>query len=93
MAENHAGRVADQIRTAVKQRQAGMLHRMIGKYVVRDGVMFLVVSVNWGRGKVTVSDVKTPRVQTTKFSVGSFLSKAIRIVEDEKKKEKEEETE
>ena len=68
-----------EIRSRVYAAQVKKLKGLVGRHVVRDGVTFLVVSAS--KGKVVVSDTKTPLKQTTTFSARSFLSKAVEIME------------
>jgi hypothetical protein len=67
----------DKIRSNVFSNQAGKVHNLKGKYVVRDGVTFLVVDVDWKKGKIIVSDTKTNVDNKTTFAIKSFLSKAV----------------
>ena len=73
-----------QLRDRVYEAQVGKVHRLEGKSVLRDGVVFRVVSVDWRRGKIEVSDAKTPPNQTVVFAVRSFLSKAVEVMQPEK---------
>lgn len=76
-------KLANKIRSAVYATQVKKVHSLKGRYVERDGTTFLIVGVDWKKGKLTVSDTKTPLNQTTHFSVKAFLSKAIIILDDE----------
>ena len=85
---NVARGLFSKLRENVREAQAGGAAGLAGKHVVRDGVTFLVVRVD--KGKVVVSDTKTPLKTTTTFSKRSFMSKAVEVLEpeagDEKKK-------
>lgn len=72
-----SNKLADRIKGLAFQAQVGKVHRLKGKYVRRDGIVFLVVNVDWQNGKIVASDVKTPVNQTTQFSIRSFFSKAV----------------
>lgn len=74
-------KLAARVRGAVYADQVKLVHRLVGKHVERDGTLFYVVKVDWKGGRVTVSDTKTPVDQVTSFSIRSFLSKAVRVVE------------
>jgi len=81
LAEN----LANKIRSAVYASQVKKVHSLKGRYVERDGVTFLITEVNWKKGKLTVSDTKTPLKQTTQFSIKAFLSKAITVLDEDVK--------
>jgi len=68
--------------SAVFSKQAEKVHRLKGKHVERDGKIFLITKVDWRRGKITASDLKTPIDQVTKFSIRSFLSKSVTVLDD-----------
>ena len=79
--KDNSKKLADQIKGAAYQAQVKLVHSIKGKYVNRAGVIFLVMDVDWKKGKLTVSDAKTPVRQTTKFSIKSFLSKSIQVID------------
>jgi len=79
---NASEKLANNIKTSVFASQANLVHKLKGKYVERDGTTFLVVSVDWRKGRIIVSDTKTPVKQTTYLSIRSFLSKAVEIIEE-----------
>lgn len=76
-------KLANKIRSVVYAAQVKKVHSLKGRYVERDGVTFLIVKVDWKKGRLTVSDTKTPLKQTTQFSTKAFLSKAITILDEE----------
>jgi len=86
--KNLARNLFSDLREKVFSAQVGKVHRLKGKHVVRDGVTFWVKSVDWRRGKVVVSDVKTPLKRTTTFSIRSFLSKAVEVLEPKRKEKR-----
>lgn len=65
------------LKAQVFKSQASKLQTLKDKYVVRSGVTFLVTGIDWRKGKIEVSDTKTPLNQKTTFSIKSFLSKAV----------------
>lgn len=67
----------DQIKNKALKTQRGKLKNMEGRYVERDGKIFLIVGMDYKKNKVIVSDTKTPINNVVKFSINSFLSKAI----------------
>jgi hypothetical protein len=75
-------RLFNKLRSSVYAAQVGKVHKLKGRYVERDGVTFLVVSVDWRGGKVVVSDTKTPLKQRTTFSIKSFLSKSVTVLDE-----------
>jgi hypothetical protein len=73
-------KLADQIKSSAYLAQVHKVSGLKGKYVRRDGVIFLVMSIDMKKQKIEVSDAKTAVRQTTKFSIKSFLSKAVEII-------------
>lgn len=80
MSKDPAEEMLARISSKVADSQVGIVHRLKGQYVERNGVVFLVVDVDWRKGQIVVSDVKTPVEQTTRFRIRPFLSKAIRLL-------------
>lgn len=85
---NLALKLADRIKGKVYAAQVGLLHKLAGKYVERNGVTFLVTKVDWRNGKIVVSDTATPLKQTTTFNIKSFLGKAVTILREEEADER-----
>ena len=81
MGHDVAEELANKIRSDVLKSQGTALDGLEGKYVERDGVTFLVVKVDRKKGKVIVSDTKTPVDQVTPFAIKAFLSKAVHQVD------------
>lgn len=77
---NRTEQLLQKIKTAsyAIQKKTIDLPSLVGKRIERDSVTFEVVSLSGDT--VTLSDVKTPRNQTTKMSVKAFLSKHIQEV-------------
>ena len=86
MSKGVSNKLADKIKSAVYASQIRLVHKLQGKYVKRDGVVFYIKSVNWSTGKMVVSDTKTALNITTAFQIKSFLSKKVEEVEVEKVK-------
>ena len=78
---NVTRKFAEQVGNLVHDKQTKRLANMVGQYVVRGGVNFLVVRVDKKKGIVFVSDAKTPLKQITKMKIKSFLSRAVELAE------------
>ena len=73
-------RFLEGVQRKVRSKQARMSKQKLrGKYVRRNGVTYLVVTI---RGdKMVVSDVKTPPEQVQVVSTKAFLSKMITVLD------------
>ncbi len=77
-----AHNLAVEIQRRARTRQAGIVRGLKGKYVRRNGVTFLVVSVN--RKRIVLSNVDTETDQTWQVGIPAFLSKKVTVLADGK---------
>lgn len=79
---DYTSKFSDRIKKSVFRKQVKLIRKLEDKYVERDGSTFLVVKVDLVNDRIIVSDTKTPTNIKTSFRIQSFLSKAVRVVDD-----------